>query len=193
MWGGDDWGRLDSCICMAESLHCSLVTTTALLTGCCCSVTKLCLNLWNPMDCSMSGFPVLHYIPEFVQTHIHWVSDAIQSSCPLSSPSPPAFNLSQLQGLFQWVGSSHQLAKKYCSFSVSPSNDYCGLISLWIDWFDVLAVLGTLKILEHHSLKTSVLQHSAFLIVQLSHLYMTTRKTIGFTIQTFVSKVMSAL
>ena len=72
---------------------------------------KRCLALCNPMDCSMPGFPVLYYLLEFAQTHIHWVSDAIQPSHPLPSPSPPAFNLSQHQGLFQWVRSSHQVAK----------------------------------------------------------------------------------
>ena len=87
---------------------------TGLNTGlwgcCCCSVAELCLTLSDPMDCSMPGFPVLHYLPEFAQTHVHWVSDAIQPSHPLSSPSP-AFSLSQHQGLFQWVSFSHQVAK----------------------------------------------------------------------------------
>ena len=69
------------------------------------------VSLCEPMDCSMPGFPVLHYLPEFAQTHVHWVGDAVQPSHHLSSPSPPAFNLSQNQGLFQWVSSSHQLAK----------------------------------------------------------------------------------
>ena len=78
---------------------------------CCCSVTKLCLTLCNPMDCSMSVFPVRHYLPELAQTHVHWVGDAIQPSHPLSPPSHPAFNFSQHQGLFQWVSSSHQVAK----------------------------------------------------------------------------------
>ena len=75
---------------------------------CCCSATQSHLTLCNPMDCSMPGFPVLHHLPEFAQTHVHRIGDAIQPSHPLSSPSPPAFNLSQHQGLFQWVGSSHQ-------------------------------------------------------------------------------------
>ena len=78
---------------------------------CCCSVIQSCLTLCNPMDCSMPSFPVLHYLPEFAQTHNHWVNDAIQPSHPLSPPSPPAFNLSQHQGLFQRVASSHQVAK----------------------------------------------------------------------------------
>ena len=80
-------------------------------TCCYCSVPKLCLTLCDPMDCSMPGFPVLHYLPEFAQTHVHWVSDAIQPSHPLLPPSPPPFNLSQHQGLFQWVSSLHQVAK----------------------------------------------------------------------------------
>ena len=82
-----------------------------LLFGCCCSVAKSCPTLHNPMDCSMSGFPVLHYFLEFAQTHVHWVSDAIQISHPLLPPSPLALNLSQQQGLFQWVSSLHQVAK----------------------------------------------------------------------------------
>ena len=77
----------------------------------CFSVTQSCLTLYNPMDCSMPDFPVLHYLLELAQTHVHWISDAFQPSHPLVSPSPPAFNLSQHQGLFQWVSSSHQVAK----------------------------------------------------------------------------------
>ena len=78
---------------------------------CCCSVAKSCLTLCNPTDCSTPGFPVLHYLPEFAQTHVHWLSDAIQPPHPLSPTSPPALNLSQHQSLFQWVSSSHQVAK----------------------------------------------------------------------------------
>ena len=145
------------------------------------------------MDCSTPCLPVLHHVLEFAQTHIHWVCDVIQPSHPLSSPSPPAFNLSQQQGLFQCVGSSHQVVK-YWSFSISPSNEYSGLISFRIDWFDLLAVQRTLNsLLQHHSSKASVLQYSAFFIVHLSHLYMTTGQTIGLTRWTFVGKVMSLL
>ena len=79
---------------------------------CYCSVAKSCLTLCNPMDCSTPGFPVLHYLPEFSQIHVHWVSDVIQPSLPLSSPSPSALNLSQHRSLSQWVGSSHQVAKE---------------------------------------------------------------------------------
>ena len=78
---------------------------------CCCSVTQACPTLCDPMDCSTPGFPVLHSLSEFAQTHVHWVGDTIQPSHPVSSPSPPAFNLSHQQGLFQWVRSSHQVAK----------------------------------------------------------------------------------
>ena len=120
---------------------------------CCCLVAKLCPTICNPMDCSMPGFPVLHCLLELVQTHVHWVSDAIQLSHPLSSPSP-AFNLSQHQGLFQWVGSSHQVAKVLeiqLQHQHRLSNEYLGLTSFKIDWFDLLAVQGTLKSLfQHH-------------------------------------------
>ena len=147
------------------------------------------------MNCSIPGFHVLHYLPEFAQTHVHWVSDAIQPSHPLSFPSTPAFNLSQHQGLLQWVSSSHQVAK-VLEFQLQhhPSNEYSGLISFRMDWLDLLAVQGTLKsLLQHHSSKASILWHSALFMVQLSHPYMTTGKTIALTRQTFVSKVMSLL
>ena len=143
------------------------------------SVAQLCLNLCNPMNCSTPGLPVHHQLPEFTQTHVHRVSDAIQPSHPLSSPSPPALNLSQHQDLFKWVSSSHQVAKDWSfSFNISPSNEYPGLISFRMDWLDLLAVQGTLKsLLQHHSSKASILWRSAFFIVQLSHPYMTTRET----------------
>ena len=118
----------------------------------------------------------------------HPLSDAIQPSYPLSAPSPPAFNPSQHRGLFQWVSSSHQRVK--ClefSFSISPSNEYSGLISFRMAWLDFLAVQGTLKsLLQHHS-------SNCFFIVQLSHPYMTTGKTIALTRWTFVGKVISLL
>ena len=133
------------------------------------------------MDCGMPGFPVLHYLPQFAQTHIRWIGDAIQPTCPLSPPSPPALNLSQYQGLFQRISSLHQGAK-YCSFSfsISPSSEYSQLISFRIVWFDLLAIQGTLKgLFQHHSSKVSILQCSAFLMVQLLHPYMTTGKIIA--------------
>ena len=124
-----------------------------------------------------------------------WVGDAIQPSHPLSSPSPPAFNLSQHQGLFQWVSASHQVAQSWSfSFSISPSNEYSGLISFRMYWLNLLAVQGTLKrLLQHYNSEASILWCSAFFIVQLSYPYMTTRKTIALTRWTFVGKVMSVL
>ena len=103
-------------------------------------------HIWlcKPMDCSTPVFPVHHQLTDITQTHVHQVSDAIQQYCPLSSPFP-AFHLSQHQGLCQWVSSSHQVAKVLFSFSISPSNEYSGLISFRIDRLDLLAVQGTLK------------------------------------------------
>ena len=157
------------------------------------SVAQSCLILCNPMDYSMLGFPVYQQLPELAQTHVHPVSDAIQSCHPLSSPYPPAFNLSQHQGLFQWVSSSHQVAKDWSfSFSISPCNEYSGMISFRVDRLALLAVQGTLKsLLQHHSSKASILWCSAFFVVQLSHPYMTTGNTITLTRWTCVGKVMS--
>ena len=136
------------------------------------------------MDCSTPGFPVLHHLPEFVQTHVYWVSDAIQPSHPLSSSSPPALNLSQASGHFsmsQLVASGGQSIG--ASVSASVLNEYLRLISFRIDWLDLLAVQGTLKsLLQHHSLKAPIHRCSAFFIVQLSHPYTTTEKTIALTV-----------
>ena len=147
------------------------------------------------MNCSTPGFPVHHQLLELAQTHIHWVSDAIQPSHPLLSPSLPALSLPQHQSLFQWVSSSHQVANYWSlSFSISLSKEYSGLISFRIDWFYLPAIQRTLKsLLQHHSSKASIPQCSAFFMVQLSHPYMTTGKTIALMIWIFVSKVMSLL
>ena len=147
------------------------------------------------MNCSMPGLPVHHQLPEFTQTHIHWVSDAIQPSHPLSSPSPPAPNPSQHQSLFQWVNHSHEVAKVLeFQFSIIPSKEIPELTSFRMDRLDLLAVQGTLKsLLQHHSSKASILRHSTFFIVQLSLLHMTTGKIIALTRRTLVSKVMSLL
>ena len=143
---------------------------------CTCVVQSLsCVQLCHSMDYSMPGFLVLHHLPEFAQIHVHWVSDAIQPSRPLSSPYP-AF------GVFSNESVLHIRWPKYWSFSISPSNEYSGLISFRTDWLDLLAVQATLKsLLQHHSSKVSILQCSAFFIVQLSHPYMTTGKTIALT------------
>ena len=145
------------------------------------------------MNCSMPGLPVHHQFPEFTQTHVHWVGDAIQPSHPRSSPSLPAPIPSSIR---VFSNESPLLMKwpKYYSFSftISPSNEHPGLISFRMDWLDLLAIQGTLKsLLQHHSSKASILQHSAFFIVQPSHPYMTTGNTIALTRQTFVGKVMS--
>ena len=156
------------------------------------SVAQSCPTLCHPMNCSTPGLPVHHHLPEFTQTHVHRVSDAIQPSHPLLSPSPPAFNLSQHQGL------SNESAlciswPKYWNFSLSlsPSNEYSGLISFRMDCFD-LAVQGILKsLLQHHSSNASILRRSAFFTVQLSHPYMTTGKPIALTRWTLVGKVIT--
>ena len=143
------------------------------------SVAQSCLTRCNPINRSMPGLPVHHQLPECMQTHVHRVGDAIQPSHPPSSPSPPALNLSQHQGLFQ-ESALRIRWPNYCSFSfsISPSNEHPRLISFGMDWLDLLAVQGTLKsLLQHHSSKASILQHSAFFTVQLSYPYMTTGKT----------------
>ena len=152
------------------------------------SVTQLCLTLFDPMNCSMSGFPVYHQLPEFAQTHVYQVGDAIQPSHSLSSPSPPAFNLSSIRVFSKEPVLCIRWPKNWSfSFSISPSNEYSGLISFIIDRFDLLAVQVTLKrLLQHHRSKASILQCSAFFIVQLSHPCMTAGKTIALTRWTFV-------
>ena len=143
---------------------------------CChCSVTQLCPTLCVPIDCSTPGLPVHHQLLEPTQTHVHQVSVAIQPSCPLChllvsschlvinllSSSPPAFNLSHIR-----VFSNESVLRirwpKYWSFSINPYNEYSGLISFRIDWFDLRAVQGTLKsLLQYHSSKASILWQSA--------------------------------
>ena len=160
-----------------------------------CSVTQSCLTLCDPMDWSTPGFPVLYHLPEFAQTHVHWVGDAIQSSHPLLS-------LLLLPSVFPSIKVlSNELAPciswpKYWSFSLSLSNEYSGLISFRIDCFDLLAVQGTFSsLLQDHSLKASILWCTAFFMVQLSHPHTTTGKITALTIQTFVGigKMMSLL
>ena len=143
------------------------------------------------MDFSTPGFPVHHQALELAQTRVHWVGDAIQPSHPPSSPSLfPSIRVVSSESVLciRWP--------KYWSFdfSISPSNDYSGLISFRIGWLDLLTAQGTLtSILQHHSSKASVLRHSAFFMVQLSHPRMTTGETIALTRRTFVSKVTSLL
>ena len=159
------------------------------------SVAQSCPTLCNPMNCSMPGLPVHHQLSEFTQARDHRVSDAIQPSHPLSSPSPPAPNPSQNQR-FSNESTLRMRRPKYWnfSFSIIPSKEIPGLISFRMDWLDLLAVQGTLNsLLQHHSSKASILRPPAFFTVQLLHPYMTTGKTIDFTRRTFVGKVMSLL
>ena len=147
------------------------------------------------MNCSMPGLPVHHQLPEFTQTHVHRIGDAIQPSYPLLSPSPPAPIPPSIR-VFPNESTLHMRWPKYWSFSfsISPSNEHPGLNSFRMAWMDPLAVQGTLKIiLQHHSSKASILWHSAFFTIQLSHPYITTGKTIALTRWTFVGKVMSLL
>ena len=158
------------------------------------------VSLCDPMDSSTPGFPALHYLPEVAQTHIHWVGDAIQPSHPLLYllllpsifPSIRVFSNESVLCIRYW--------KKYWpkywnfSFSISPSNEYSALISFRIDWFDLHEVQGTLKsLLQYRSSKASILWHSAFFMVQLSHPHMATGRTIALTRWTFDGKVMPLL
>ena len=154
------------------------------------SVAQSCPTLCDPMNCSTPGLPVHHQLPEFTQTHVHWVGDAIQPFIlcrpllllPSIFPNIRVFsNESALR--IRWLKSWS------FSFNISPSNERPGLISFWMDWLDLLVVQGTLKsLLQHHSSKASSLLRSALFKVQLSHPYMTTGKTIALTRQTFVTK-----
>ena len=154
------------------------------------SAAKSSPTLCNPMNCSTPGFPVLHYLPEFAQTHVHWVSDGIQPSHPLLPPSFLAFYLSWHHGLFQWVSSSYKVTKvlEYC-FSTSPSNEYSVLISFRNDWFDLLAVhrTPTPQFKSPNSLVLCLLYGSG--LIPVSDCW----KNIALTIWTFVGKVMSLL
>ena len=161
------------------------VDSTLSALGFCCSAPQVCPAICDPMDCSTPGFPVHHQLLELAQTRVNWVSEGIQPSHPLSPPSPP----------FQWISSSHEVAKEWTfNFSISPSSEHPGMISFRMNWLDLLAVQGTLRsLLQDHSSKASILRCSSFFIVQLSHPYMTTGKTIALTRQTSVGKVMSLL
>ena len=158
-------------------------------------VTQSCLTLCDPMDCSTPGFPVYHQLLELTQTHVHWVSDAIQPSHPLLS----LLLLPSIFPSFRVFSSASVLLIRWpqywsFSFSISPSNEYSGLIFFRMNCLDLLAVQGTRKsLLQHHSSKASILQCSAFFIDQLSHPYMTTGKTIALTRWAFVDKLMSLL
>ena len=153
----------------------------------CCSITKSCPSLCDPIGCSTPGFPVLHYLLESAHTHVHWV-DGHLILCRLLLLLPSIFPSSRV---FSNESAVCIRQPKCCSFSfsISSSSEYSALTSFRIDWFDLLAVQGTLKsLLQHHSLKASILWSSAFFMVQLSHPYVTTGKTIALTVWAFVSK-----
>ena len=142
------------------------------------SVAQSCLTLCDPMNRSTPGLPVRHQLPEFTQTHVHQVHDVIQPSHPHSSHSPPAPTPPRIR-VFSNESTLHMGWPNYWSFSfsISPSNEYPGLISFRMDWVDLLVVQGTLKsLLQHHSSKALIFRCSAFFTVQLSHPYMTTEK-----------------
>ena len=147
-----------------------------LILFCCCSVAKTCPILCDLMDYSTPGFPVLHHLPEFAQTHVCWVGDAIQPSHPLLLFRPLLLLPSIFPSIRVFSNESVLPIRwpKYCtfSFSTSPSNEYLGLISFTIDWFDLAAVQRTLKnLLQHHSSKASILRRSAFFMVPLTHIH----------------------
>jgi len=157
------------------------------------SVAQSCLTLCDPMDHSTPVFLVHHQLLSLLKL-VSIKSVTLSNHLILCVPlPPPAFNLSQHQSLFQWVSFSIRWPKSWhFSFSISPSNEYSGIISFRMDWLDLLAVQGTLRsLLQHYSSKASILWHSTLFIVQLSHPYMTTGKTVALT--TFVGKVMSVL
>ena len=158
------------------------------------SVAQSCPTLCNPMNRSTPALPVHHQLPESTQTHVHGVNDTTKRSHPLSSPFllPSIFTSVTV---FSNEAALHIRWPKYWSFSfnITPTNEHPGLISFRMDWLDLLAVQGTLKsLLQHHTSKASILQHSAFVTVQLSHPCMTTGKTTALNRRTFVGKVVSA-
>ena len=143
------------------------------------------------MNCNKPGFSVLHQLPELAQTHVHWVGDAILPSHSLSSPSPLLPSIFPSIRVFSNESVILNRWPKYWSFSfsISPSNEYSGLISFRMDWLDLLAIQGTLKsLLQHHNSKASIPRCSDFFMVQLSHLYMTTGKTIALTRWSLLAK-----
>ena len=152
------------------------------------SVAQSCPAVCDPMDCSTPGLPVHHWLPELTQTRVPWVGDAIQPSLPLSSPSP-ALNLSQHHGLFRWVSSSQQVAK-VLEFQLQLPMNIQDWFPLGLTGWISLQPKGLNSLLQHHSSKASVLWCSVFFIVQLSHPYKTTGKSIPLIIWTFVNKVM---
>ena len=171
--------NLDLVCILLNPLHCLIFISSVQFS----SVAQSCLTLCDPMNHSMPGLPVHHQLPEFTQTHVHRVGNAIQPSHPLS----PLLLLPTIPPSIRVFSNESTLCMRWpkywsFSFSISPSSEHPGLISFRMDWLDLLAIQGTLKrLLQHHSLKAPILQHSAFFTVQLSHPYMTTGKTMALT------------
>ena len=161
----------------------------------CCSVAQLCPTLWDPMGCSMPGSPCPSPSPRVCSDSCPWSQWCYLTFLSSASPLSFCLSLSQHQCLFQWVGSSHQVVKGLELQLQHQSFQWIlRLISFRMDWLDLLAVQGTLKsLLQHHSSKGSILWHSAFFRVQLSHPYVTTGKTIALTRWTFVGKKVKSL
>ena len=162
---------------------------------CCCSVSQSCLTLCDTMDCSAPGLPVPHHLPKYAQVHVHCIGDAIQPSHPLMPSSPPALSLSQHRDFSKELAFHIRKPKHWSfGFSISPSNEYSGLISLKIDWFDLLVVRGTLRSLfQHQSSKASIslalcLLHSWALTTVPDHW-----EDHSLDLRTFVGRVMSLL
>ena len=154
---------------------------------------KSCPTLCGPMDCSTPGFPVLHYLPEFAETHAHGVGDASHLFHPVVPFSSLQSFPASLESLKESVLPVRWPKCWSFSFNISSFSECSELISFRIDWLDLLAVQVTLKSLQHHSSKASILWCSAFFIVQLSHPYTTTGKTIALTRWIFVGKIMPLL
>ena len=153
----------------------------------CCLVAQSCLTLCDPMDCSTPDFPVLYHLLEFAQTHVHWVGDAIQPFCP---PCPLLWlSIFPSIRVFSNESTRHVRWPKYWCFGISPSDESSELISFRINWCGLLAVHGTLKsLLQHHSSKALIFGCSAFFMVHVSHLYMTTEKTMDWLSGHFLAK-----
>ena len=180
--------------CSSNHWHTS-ITIDFFFRGQFSSVAQLCPTLCDPMDGSTAGLLVHHQLLQFTHTHVCWVGDAIQPSHPCHPLLLPPSIFPSIR-VFSNESALRITWPKYWhfSFSISPSSEYSGLISFRMDWLDLLAVQGTLNnLLQHHSLKASILWHSAFFVVQLSYSYITTGKTIASTGRTFISKAISLL
>ena len=190
----DSWDCSAAYVKHNQDLHFSRISP-ALVSFCCCSVAQLCPTLCDLMDCSTPGFPVLHHLPELAQTHVHWVGDGIQPSHPLSSPSPPAFNLSQHQGFFQWVSTSHQVAK-VLQLRLQPKSFQCIFrIDLLSNWLGLISLQskGLSRIFSNTTVQKHQILRSQPSLWSNSHIHTWLLEKPQLWRQTFVSKVTSLL